>query len=107
MASFLEKKLSGYASSLEDDAIALDKLERLLLTDDDGRHHGLQGNETGDRIHVHANGGDDHDKSEEEKRKGDLRQTIRRRACALRVLLEDRLVIRDTFTCIKSQLSNS
>ena len=106
LAMFLEKKLKAYPTTIEEDLVALEKLERML----EAAAARGEGEETevemGLRIGllVGGEGGNNDDTQNEPQPKVGLRRALRRRACALKVVLEDKLVVQDTLACITHRL---
>lgn len=115
LSALLGRKLEGYATTVEEDAEALAKLERVLgefarqaaaeaggvadpsvalrIGGHEGEEQGGGGGEEGEGIVDAA------------KTKQELRRAMRRRASALRVVLEDKLVVQDTLACIDVRLA--
>jgi len=79
LSEFLEKKLSGYSTTTEEDWQTLDKLERFLeeLRKRAGADEGAQW-----RVY-------------------ELRASTFRRICASRVLIEDKLIIEQTLATVR------
>lgn len=111
LAAFLEKKVSSYPTTVEEDLRALEKLERVLEAAQGEEAEG----EMGLRIGLLAEGGthrDQQNNNAEEREEGGaprqhkagLRRALRRRACALKVVLEDKLVFQETLACVTYRL---
>lgn len=114
LATFLEKKVSSYPTTVEEDLRALEKLERILEAAQGEEAKG----EMGLRIGLLAEGGTsgvpfrskDEDAEEREggqaprQQKAGLRRALRRRACALKVMLEDKMVFQETLACVTHRL---
>lgn len=110
LSSLLQGKLEGYGSTVEEDAEALAKLERVLgvLV----AQAAVDGGAADPVVALRVGGGrDEEGEGEEEgyvdaaRTKQELRRAMRRRASALRVVLEDKLVVQDTLACIDVRLA--
>ncbi len=122
LASLLGQKVKAYATTVEEDAEALAKLERVL--GEFARQAAAEGAEADPAVALRIGGQEAEEGQEQEegdgggegnggggdgmvdavKTKQELRRAMRRRASALRVLLEDKLVVQDTLACIEHRL---
>lgn len=113
LSSLLQGKLEGYASTVEEDAEALAKLERVL--GEFVAQAAVEGGAADPAVALRVGGGRDEGAGEGEgdgegivdaaRTKQELRRAMRRRASALRVVLEDKLVVQDTLACIDVRLA--
>lgn len=112
LAAFLEKKVSSYPTAVEEDLRALEKLERVLEAAQGEESEGEMGLRIGLLTEgvTHRDGRSEAEKNNTEEgeaprqQKAGLRRALRRRACALKVVLEDKLVFQETLSSVKHRL---
>eukprot|EP00624_Nannochloropsis_granulata_P003675 evm.model.NODE_28528_length_50078_cov_28.909842.18 len=112
LAAFLEKKVSSYPTAVEEDLRALEKLERVLEAAQEEESEGEMGLRIGLLTEgvTHRDGRSEAEKNNTEEgeaprqQKAGLRRALRRRACALKVVLEDKLVFQETLSSVKHRL---